>query len=102
MSKQILLEFLDFLKYKIENDLLTMEEVESISKTIESSLVVRGTIDDLARFFGKSNGNIRSLICRRMIDKPVRRVYYSFNSFRKIVPNTWRPCYGSPSSNDKK
>lgn len=33
-SKQLLLESLDFFRYKIENDLLTMGEVESLAKAI--------------------------------------------------------------------
>ena len=86
----MLLEFLDFLKYKIENDLLTMEEVESLARTIEGGLSVRGTMDDLATYYNQPKTNISSLINRKMVKKPVRRVYYSFKAFRKIIPPSWR------------
>ncbi len=89
MNKKILLEFLDFLHYKVENDLLTMEEIDSIVKLLDANLTLLGTIDDLASFYGQTPGNVRSVICRRMIEKPKRRVYYSFKAFRKIVPEKW-------------
>lgn len=38
-SKQLLLEFLDFFRYKIENDLLTMGEVESLAKAISERVL---------------------------------------------------------------
>ena len=91
VAKKIVLEFLDFMKYKVENGLLTMEEIEMLAKTMESNLIVRGTAGDFASYYGKTTENVRNVINRRMIEKPVRRVYYSFNAFRKIVPNTWRP-----------
>lgn len=88
--KSTLSEFLSFLKYKVDNDLLTMEEVESLAHTIEEGLTVRGTTDDLANFYGQPKTNISSLISRKMVKKPVRRVYYSFKAFRKIVPEKWK------------
>ena len=89
-GKRILSEFLSFLKYKVDNDLLTMEEVDSMVRTIEESLTVRGTADDFARFYDQPKTNISSLINRRMVSKPVRRVFYSFKAFRKIIPEKWR------------
>ena len=44
VAKKIVLEFLDFMKYKVENGLLTMEEIEMLAKTMESNLIVRGTL----------------------------------------------------------
>ena len=90
VGKTILSEFLSFLKFKVDNDLLTMEEVESISKTIEENISVLGTTDDFASFYKQPKTNISSVINRRMIQKPIRRVFYSFNSFRKIIPEKWR------------
>lgn len=90
VAKKIVLEFLDFLKYKVENDLLAMEDIDSIASAIKEDLKIVATSDDLATFYGQSNGNVRSLISRRMIQKPHRRVYYSFNAFSKIVPERWK------------
>lgn len=90
MNKRVLLEILAFIQYKVENDLLTMDEIDSIVKSMEANLVLVGTLDDLADFYGQTKTNVTSVIKRRMIEKPTRRVYYSFNAFRKIVPERWR------------
>lgn len=93
--KKIILEILDFLRYKVENDKLTLGEAESIARTIESNLELSGTIDDLSAFYGQSRTNVSSVINRRMARKPTRRVFYSFMAFRKIIPNKWR-CHRQP------
>ena len=89
MNKSILLEFIDFLlRFKIENDLLIMEDVEALKNFFESSVTIRGTAEDFAKFYCKSQHDVRNVIHRRMIEKPIRRVYYSFGEFRKIVPTS--------------
>lgn len=90
VCKKIVLEFLAFLRYKVQNDLMTMDEIESLAKMLEESLIVIGTVDDLARFYNQPRTNVSSTINRRMLEKPVRKVFYSFNAFRKIVPSSWR------------
>lgn len=89
-GKIILLEFLDFLRFKISNDLLTMEEVEGMARMVEESLPMVGTSEDFARFYNQPKTNVTSMINRRMVQKPVRRVLYSFNVFRRLVPASWR------------
>lgn len=86
-AKMLLLDFVDYFRYKVENDLLTMEEFEAIFKMIAKELPLVGTTDDFARFYGRPKTNVSSVINRRMIKKPVRRVFYSFNEFQKIVPD---------------
>ena len=88
-AKQIILEFLDFIRYKIENDKLTMEEAESIAKTIQCNMSLVGTTDDFARFYGKTKTNVTTVIDRRMLPKPRRILLHSFNEFRKSVPQSW-------------
>ena len=88
--KRIILEILDFLRYKVENDKLTLSEAESIARAIESNLELSGTVDDLSKFYVQPRTNVSSTINRRMIKKPIRRVLYSFNEFRKIIPERWR------------
>ena len=90
VGKRLLLEFLDFLRYKVDNDLMTMEDIESLARVIEEHLPLLGTADDFARFYGQSRTNVTSVINRRMIAKPVRRVFYRFDLFRKIIPEKWR------------
>ena len=66
------------------------DDIDPIARAIKQDLKIVATIDDLAAFYGQPNGNVRSLINRRMIQKPQRRVYYSFNAFSKIVPEKWK------------
>lgn len=88
-AKKIILEFLDFIKMKIEDDSLSLEEADSIAKTFESSLNLTGTADDFAKFYGKSKTNITTVIDRKMLPKPRRLVVHSFNAFRKVIPSKW-------------
>lgn len=89
-AKAVVLEFLSFLQYKVENDHLTMSEIESFASLFEESLNVLGTADDFAKFYNQSKTNVSSVINRGLMEKPTRKVYYKFRSFRKIIPNRWR------------
>lgn len=88
-AKQIILDFLDYVRYKIENDRLTLEEADSIAKTIQSTMSLTGTADDFARFYGKTKTNVTTVIDRRMLPKPRRALLHSFNEFRKVIPSSW-------------
>lgn len=88
-SKRFLLETLDFLKYKIENDELTAGECASLARLVAQSLELNGTAEDFARFYGKSENNVRVMICRKMTVSPIRKVLYPFARFCRIVPDSW-------------
>ena len=88
-AKEIILEFLDFIRYKIESDSLTMEDADSIARTIQANLNLSGTTDDFARFYGKTKTNVTTVIDRRFLPKPKRVLLHSFNDFRKAVPSSW-------------
>lgn len=98
VGKRIVLEFLDYLKYKVDNDLLTMEEIRSLAYAVEENLMLLGTVDDFARFYNQSRTNVSSVINRRMLNKPVRKVFYRFDVFRKIVPDKWK-CHSKGTEN---
>lgn len=89
IGRKILTEFLDFLRDKIANGALTLEEEQSFIRLIERELPLSATCDDLARYYHQSPGNIRAVIHRRLLSKPKRRVMYSFLDFSKIVPDKW-------------
>lgn len=89
-AKEILLEFLGYLRYKIENDKITMEDMESLSRMFMNNLDLSGTAEDFANFYGKPVDSVRHVLSRRVIDKPSRRVLHSFSKFRKAVPASWR------------
>ena len=89
-GKKLVLEFLDFLRYKIETDGLTVDEVEALAKTLEKGLPLSGTAQDFARFYERSKDNVNVVLSRKMLSPPTRKVLYSFNAFRKVVPASWR------------
>ena len=89
IAKRIILDFLDFIRFKIENDSLTLEEADTIAKTIAGGLNLTGTTDDFARFYGKTKTNVTTVIDRKMLSKPRRVLLHSFNEFRRSVPRTW-------------
>lgn len=88
--KYNLSEIIGYIKYKVDNDLCTPEEIESVSKMAMENLELYGTIEDMAKFYDVPESKVRNTINRKMIEKPKRRVYYRFLSFMKIVPNKWR------------
>lgn len=89
-AKDILSEMLAYYKYKVDNNLCTMAEIESAKKALESNMELYGTIDDFARFYDTSPINVRSTISRKLIAKPIRRIFYPFHKFLKVAPERWR------------
>ena len=49
--KHNLSEIIGFIKYKVDNDLCTPEEIEAVSKMAMENLKLYGTIEDLAKFY---------------------------------------------------
>ena len=90
LVKRILSDFLGYLRYKVDNDKLTLEEEQAFVKLIEDNLPISGTSDDFARYYKQSPVNVRSVINRKMVDKPRRMVMFSFLKFSKIIPDKWR------------
>lgn len=88
--KTYLAEILDYYKYKLENNLCTMEEMDSLAKTIQENMRIHGTISDFAKFYEQPESNIRATIARKLLAKPKRKVLYPFGQFAKIVPAKWR------------
>ena len=90
LVKRILSDFLGFLRYKVDNDKLTLEEEQAFVKLIEDNLPISGTSDDFAKYYRQSPVNVRSVINRKMMDKPRRMVMFSFLKFSRIIPEKWR------------
>lgn len=89
-AKDILSEMLGYYKYKVDNNLCTMAEIESAKKALESNMEIYGTIEDFSKFYDTSPGNVRATISRKLIAKPIRKVFYPFHRFLRIVPAKWR------------
>ena len=50
--KNNLSEIIGYIKYKVDNDLCTPEEIESVSRMAMENLELYGTIEDMAKFYG--------------------------------------------------
>lgn len=92
IGRQILSDFLGFLKYKVDHDLLTLDEVEQIANVLLRDIEIGGTSEDFAKHYKQSPVNVRSVLTRKYIGRPKRKVIYSFNKFRGLVPNRWLCC----------
>ena len=88
--KNSLSEIIGFIKYKVDNDLCTPEEIATVARMAQENLELYSTVEDLAKFYGVPESKVRNTINRKMLEKPKRRVYYRFLSFLKIVPEKWR------------
>lgn len=89
-AHKYLSEILGYYKYKVDNNLCTMSEMNDALKALESNMEIHGTIEDFAKFYDVSQGNVRATISRKLLAKPKRKVLYPFHKFLKIVPNNWR------------
>ena len=90
MTKKILAEFFRFLAYKAEHEGFTLEEEQALMGFFQNSIPISATADDLSKFYRRSPEAIRAVVSRKMLGKPKRRVLYSFNEFRKVVPDKWK------------
>lgn len=91
--KHTLLNILDFLRYKVDNDQCTPEEIRNLSDIVTKELNTSATIDELSDFYGQSRSNVSNVISRRPIPKdkkPKRRIYYNFAWFNSIIPDSWK------------
>lgn len=85
-----LVTIMDFYKYKLLNGGCTIPEMMSLLGWMMENMEIEGTVEDFARFYGVSEQSVRNIISRYMVQKPLRRVFYKFNLFAKIIPAKWR------------
>lgn len=92
LGRVFLSEYLAFIKFKVDNDLLTLDEVRQMEEVVRRDIHIGGTTDDFAMYFRQSPVNVRCVISRKYIGKPKRKVIYSFDKFLGIVPDRWLCC----------
>ena len=93
LVKKLLSDCLGFLKYKVDHDKMTLEEEQAFVRLIEKNIPLLGTSEDFAKYYKQSPVNIRSVISRKVIEKPIRRVFYPFISFAKKIPKKWNSLH---------
>lgn len=89
MIKKILLDIIDYYRYKIDSDQCTESDMRSAFNLLSNNLVCDTTIKDLALHYNQSESNVRNVIARFYIPKPKRRVFYNFMEFLKVMPDKW-------------
>ena len=89
MMREALADMLGVLEYKVRNGVMCSDDVRAIITTLESGGGIRATVSDLAGYYHKSEADVRNVIHRNYLPKPVRRVSYDFGHFRNVVPKSW-------------
>lgn len=85
----LLIEFLDFLKFKIANGTMSKEETDNLYRSFVENSNIYGTITDLSAFYHQTPNNVKVVINRKLLSKPKRTVLYSFNDFARVKPDGW-------------
>ena len=89
-TKQQIIDILDFWKYKILHNGCTPEDFNTIGELAKNgNLDIGATIKELADFYGKSENAVKLQINHKMLEKPKRRVQYSFTKFNELVSDKW-------------
>ena len=78
--RDTLADMLGILEYKVRNDAISSEDVRAILTTLEAGGGVRATVSDIAGYYHKSEADVRNVIHRNLMPKPVRRVTYDFRT----------------------
>lgn len=90
LMREALSDMFDILAFKVRNGAMTLEEMNTVLSLFSDSVKPKASIRELADFYGQTEDNVRHIIYRNMMPKPVRKVYYDFESFRRFVPKRWR------------
>lgn len=61
LSKKILISTIDYLRYKVENEKLTVAEMQSLVRFFCEGLNLEGTADDFAEFLDSFTHELRHL-----------------------------------------
>lgn len=91
-TKKILLEIIDFLKYKVTTDQCTLEELRKFADVAMNELDTMASTEEIADYYGQKLNNVHNVLKRRPIPKdkkPKKKIYFSFNLFATLKPKSW-------------
>lgn len=88
--RDALADMFGLLEYKTRHGAMCADDVRAILTALEAGGGVRATVGDLAGYYHKSEADVRNVIHRNLMPKPVRRVTYDFGAFRKVAPASWK------------
>lgn len=87
--RETLDDCLELMQHKLRRGKLTAGDLRALLDMLVGGGGVSATVADLAEFYGETETNVRSVIKRRVVGKPRRRVYYDFLEFWRVVPRMW-------------
>lgn len=90
--KRELLELIAFAYRRVKKDKCTTSEMKSILDTLSNHMAIWASPEDLSRFYGQSESNVRNVLARNYVpSEKVRRkaTEYDFGFFKKIMPRSW-------------
>lgn len=85
---KLLVEILDFYKFKIANNECTDEDMASAFSLITENTTNLATGTFIAKFYEQSPSNVRNIASRWGVESVSRR-HYDFNKFIKFTPRSW-------------
>lgn len=88
--REALADMLGVLEYKVRTGAVSADDVRSILTALEAGGGVRATVGDIAGYYRRSEADVRNVIHRNLMPKPIRRVTYDFGAFRRVVPASWK------------
>ena len=91
-TKKLLLEIIDFLKYKVVTDQCTPEELRKFADVTTQQLDTMASTEEIAKYYGQKLSNVHNVLNRRPIPKdkkPKKKIYFSFNLFATLKPKSW-------------
>lgn len=91
-TKKILLEIIDFLRYKVVTDQCTPEELRKFADVATNELDTMASTEEIADYYGQKLSNVHNVLNRRLIPKdkkPKKKIYLSFNLFATLKPKSW-------------
>jgi hypothetical protein len=91
-TKKILLEIIDFLRYKVATDQCTPEELRKFADVATNELDTMASTEEIADYYGQKLNNVHNVLKRRPIPKdkkPKKKIYFSFNLFATLKPKSW-------------
>ena len=95
--RDALADMFGLLEYKVRNNVMSSDDMRAILTALEEGGGIRATIHDIAVYYGNKDVDVRNVIHRNYLPKPVRRVTYDFGKFRRIMPKSWRSIHSLPA-----
>lgn len=88
--RDVICDCLGMISHKVRNGSVTLTDIRTMFDTLCSGLGIDASIREVAGYYNKPEVNVRSIIKRKVLSKPKRRVYYNFTEICRKVPRLWR------------